>query len=200
MASPIGYLVNKTDGLYGARGWAYDFITAANGLFIEAEGELMAARVQVTEADIRGLAPIEPALRLRYGKIPVPLFSLALDLMMMDPSRERYIGVEWRAGQYTLYLPEQKRETARVEFQPGENILLDLHSHGSIAAEFSSIDNHDEQALKLYGVIGRLNAYPQIRLRVGVYGYFMDIKWSDVFEGTLTGVIEAVEKDGNDVV
>ncbi|MCK4265911.1 MAG: hypothetical protein KAX31_01425, partial [Thermoplasmata archaeon] len=60
--NPAGYLVNRKDGLYGKRGMFYDYILAENGLFIETEGKLMAARVPVAECAVRGLAPLEPKI------------------------------------------------------------------------------------------------------------------------------------------
>jgi PRTRC genetic system protein A len=63
------------------------------------------------------------------------------------------------------------------------NILCDLHSHGNMPAFFSQTDDADEQAAKLYAVIGKLDTAPEIRLRVGVYGYWMALPIPAVFTG-----------------
>jgi hypothetical protein len=47
-------------------------------------------------------------------------------------------------------------------------ILCELHSHGLLPAYWSATDDADEQGARLYAVIGRLAARPEIRLRVGV--------------------------------
>ena len=187
----VGYLVKRPDGLYGERGLYYDYVLASNGVFIEAEGSLLAARVPVAHAQIRGLAPLKPMVVLRHGLIPQRHFDLALSAMMVDTSRERYVAVTWNDG-YHLYIPEQEGTGGGVEYQVGDNVVFDLHSHGRMAPFFSTTDNKDEQGLKLYGVVGKLDKTPEVRLRVGVYGYHHPISWGDAFEGSLYGVEDAL--------
>jgi len=86
----VGYLTNYPDGLEGERGMYYDYVLASNGLFIEAEGKLIAARVPVAACEIRGLAPLESKFVLRYGRIPQRFFDLALSAFLVDTSKERY--------------------------------------------------------------------------------------------------------------
>ena len=97
---PVGYLVNHPDGLYGERGLYYDYILSGNGVWIEAEGPFLGARVPVAYADIRGLAPLEPQAVLRYGKIPGSLFDLAdghtstrvrLEIICRHPHLDGYV-------------------------------------------------------------------------------------------------------------
>jgi hypothetical protein len=52
-----------------------------------------------------------------------------------------------------------------------------------MSAFFSQTDDADEQAAKLYAVIGKLDTAPEIRLRVGVYGYWMALPITAVFTG-----------------
>ena len=110
----VGYLTNYPDGLEGERGMYYDYVLASNGLFIEAEGKLIAARVPVAACEIRGLAPLESKFFLRYGRIPQRFFDLALSAFLVDTSKERYVAVTWQDG-YHLYVPEQETEEAKVE-------------------------------------------------------------------------------------
>jgi len=185
-------LVKQPDGLYGERGLYYDYILAENGVFVEAEGSLLVARVQVVHAEIRGLAPLEAKAVLRYGLIPQHLFDLALSVMLADVSKERYVAVTWNDG-YHLYVPEQEGTGGGVEYAVGDSIVLDLHSHGEMKAWFSTTDNKDEQGFKLYGVIGQLGKNPHVLLRVGIYGYFHLIPWGEVFEGSLLDALDALE-------
>lgn len=214
----VGYLTKHPDGLEGERGVYYDYILASNGLFIEAEGKLMAARVPVAECEVRGLAPLEPEFVLRYGRIPQRFFDLALNTMLTTPDKERYVAVTWNNG-YHIVVPKQAADKehigegidagqgsgAGVAYFSPDNVLLDMHTHPKMRAGFSSTDNRDEMGLKLYAVIGHVGNYrevtpdldheramdyvqsnsPAIRLRVGVYGYFHQIAWKDVFEGDL---------------
>ncbi|GAI73812.1 unnamed protein product, partial [marine sediment metagenome] len=129
MNNPVGYLIKLKDGLYGERGMFYDYILAENGVWIEAEGPLLAARVPVVHGQIRGLEPLEPRVVLRHGPIPQRLFDLAISIMMSDVTKERYIGVSWNDG-YHIYTPEQEGTGGGVEYAVGDSIVLDLHSHG----------------------------------------------------------------------
>jgi len=48
---------------------------------------------------------------------------------------------------------------------------------------FSGTDDQDEQGLRLYMVVGRLDTLmPEIEMRVGVYGYFAPILLNEVFD------------------
>jgi len=190
----VGYLVNHPDGSVGERGLYYNYILASNGLFIEAESPLIAARVPVAECEVRGLAPIKPKVSLTYGSIPQRFFDLALDLFLADISSEHYAAVVGDAG-YHFYIPVQVKSASEVVYEVGKSVVLDLHSHGKMQAGFSPTDNRDETGLKLYGVIGNLNATPVVKLRVGVYGYFQSLEWKGVFDGSLTGAVEYEEKE-----
>lgn len=199
---PVGYLVkHPKDGLYGERGTYYDYVLASNGVFVEAEGNLIAARVPVAEAEVRGLADLEPRVALRHGLIPGHLWELALGVMLADPHHELYVGVRWNSiGHYQLYVPDdQERSEGGVQYERGDKVVLDLHSHGSMRAFFSLTDNKDENGFQLYGVVGKLSEKPQVRLRVGVYGYLHEIPWTQVFSGRLMGVDDLFALDAGEL-
>jgi len=63
-------------------------------------------------------------------------------------------------------------------------ILCDLHSHGNMRAFWSSTDDADEQSARLFAVIGKLDTEPEVRVRVGVYGYWMPLPITAVFTGS----------------
>ena len=198
MNKPVGYLINYPEGVSGERGLYYDYIMASNGIFIEAESPLIAARIPVADIEIRGLAPIETKVSLLYGSIPQRFFDLALSLFLTDISSEHYVAITGDRG-YHFYIPVQDKSAGGVVYEVGTSVVLDLHSHGQMAAWFSSIDNKDETGLKLYGVIGSLDAVPVVKLRIGAYGYFKDLRWRDVFDGSLVGAVE-YEKAREEVI
>ncbi len=189
----VGYLINHPDGLSGERGLYYNYIVGSNGIFIEAEGPLIAARVPAAVCEIRGLAPVKTWVSLTYGAIPQRFFDLALSYFLADPTKEHYVAVTGSYG-YHFYVPVQDRNGARVDYAVGESVVLDLHSHGHMGARFSPQDDQDEQGLKLSAVVGKLNAIPVVKLRVGVYGYFQSLEWKDVFDGSLAGAVEYEEE------
>ena len=191
----VGYLVNYPDGISGEKGIYYDYILAANGLFIEASSPMLSARVPVAECQVRGLAPLKMKIALTYGSIPQHFFDLALDTFLAAPDRERYVAVTAAAG-YDFYVPVQDGSEASVVYEMGDSVVLDIHSHAHMPAFFSQqTDDKDETGLKLYAVVGRLNATPVVKLRVGVYGYFQTLAWHDVFDGSLVGAVESEEEE-----
>lgn len=194
MTIPVGYLVNHPDGLSGERGLYYNYILGANGIFIEAESPLITARIQAADCEVRGLAPIKTKIILTYGSIPQRFFDLSLDTFLANPDREHYVAVTGSAG-YHFYVPIQDNNGGSVIYEVGEAVVLDLHSHGHTRAFFSGQDNQDEKGLKLFAVVGKLNATPVVKLRIGVYGYFKSLEWKDVFDGSLIGAVEYEEEE-----
>jgi len=190
----VGYLVNYPEGITGEKGIYYNYILAANGLFIEAANPMLGARVPVAECEVRGLATMKAKIALTYGSIPQHFFDLALDTFLAAPDREHYIAVTAAAG-YHLCMPVQDENDASVVYEVENSVVLDIHSHGHMRAAFSPQDNTDETGLKLYAVVGRLNATPVVKLRVGVYGYFHSLAWHDVFDGSLIGAVESEEEE-----
>jgi hypothetical protein len=70
--------------------------------------------------------------------------------------------------------------------------VLELHSHHALPAYFSRVDDADEQGLRLYGVVGRLDrTRPEVALRVGAYGHRLPVSWDAVFAGDRGGVRDA---------
>lgn len=190
---PVGYILNRKEGLEGERGLYYDYILAANGLFIEAENKLIEVRIPIAYCDIRGLAPLKMKFLLTFGSIPQRFFDLALNMFLADTSREHYVAVVGDAG-YSFYVPEQEREGGKVVYECGDRVVLDLHSHGTMGAWFSNKDDQDDTGLKVYGVIGNLGKKPVVKLRLGVYGYYLPLAWREVFDGTLVGASEIQEE------
>ena len=184
---PVGYLLNKPEGLDGDPGLYYDYIVAGNGLFIKATNSLLAATVQVAEAKVRGLEPLSETIELSHGKIPQVIADFAISTLAENPLEERFLAVTYpEATQYPqhyhLEVPDQEGGGASVTYQRMAKTVLDIHSHGTMEAWFSWIDDRDEQGLGLYMVVGKLHSlFPEVLLRVGVYGYFRPLEKEDVF-------------------
>jgi PRTRC genetic system protein A len=189
MMKLVGYLTNYPDGLLGEKGIYYNYITASNGLFIEAENSLISARIPIAECSIRGLAPLKKKITLLYGSIPQRFFDLSLNLFLSDINIEHYVAIVGDAG-YKFHIPVQDRSGGGVVYEAGKNIVLEMHSHGKMHARFSPTDDKDESGLKVFGVIGDLDKRPVVQLRIGVYGYFFDLSWKEVFDGSLIGADE----------
>jgi len=192
----VGYLFHRPEGTDGERGIYYNYLLASNGLFIEAENKLISARIPIANCEVRGLAPLEKKFILTYGSIPQRFFDLSLNMFLADTTREHYVAVVGDAG-YHFYIPVQDKEGGTVIYELGDRVVLDLHSHTHMRAFFSTRANADEKGLKVYGGVGNLGGTPVVKLRLGVYGYYLPLSWRDVFDGCLVG---AVENEGKEVI
>lgn len=182
MQRPVGYLVNTAAGLEGSRGLFYNYVLAGNGVFLEAENAHIRARVWVAPAEVRGLPPLEEMVELCHGRIPRRLYDLALITFAGAPDREYYVAVTWE-GEYRLRVPIQERSSAEVRYEVLPDTVLDIHSHGGMGAGFSGQDDRDEQGLRLYAVVGRMDMMlPESEFRAGAYGYFAPLEMEDIFD------------------
>lgn len=187
MSQPmIGYLLSTSSGITGERGQAYDYILAANGLFLEAENQFIKARIRIGDFRVRGLTELNRQLELKHGMIPSYFPALMLSRMKAQPDREVYLALIWSytTSEYLLLDPPQHGGAAQVRYDVMPNTVLDAHSHGSMSARFSHTDDNDDQGFRISIVIGRLDQPPaQMSLRIGIYGYHESVLIPQVFSG-----------------
>ncbi len=197
--TPVGYLVNRKEGLAGAHGIGYDYVLGSGGLYVQSESAHLTARVPVAPCEVRGLAPVAEKVELAHGPIPARLFELGLGWFEDDPETERFFAIRWDGAAYRLVVPEQEGTATRLKYRPPAGVVAEFHSHGRSRAFFSKTDDCDEQGFRIYGVAGRLDTdRPELSLRVGVYGHFAPVQWSQVFDGPSPGLrLIAEEPDEN---
>jgi PRTRC genetic system protein A len=139
---------------------------------------------------------------VRAGFIPA-LPRIPMEMMMEIVSFFRYymsgekeqevlVNVYWdkQNREYVVDAPEQYVSKVSVDSQENpyyanEHYIhyMDIHSHNSMKAFFSSTDDKDEKATRLYTVIGRLDRYyPDIKTRISNGGKFLEIAPGKVFE------------------
>lgn len=182
----VEYLVAR-DGVPSRRGLAYDYVLAGDGLYLAAANRYLEVRVPVAAVPVRGLPPIYPSITLRTGRLPLSVWDQIL-VMARSLSRgglEVMLAVTHdEAAGYRLILPQQAMGPAHVRYRPLDHVVLEIHSHHHYSARFSATDDADEQGLRLYGVLGRLDrTRPEVALRVGAYGHFLRVPWETVFAG-----------------
>ena len=188
-SAPVGYLVNHNEGLTGAHGIGYDYVLGSGGLYVQSESAHLTARVPVAPCEVRGLAPVAGKVELANGPIPARLFEIGLLWFEDAPHTERFFAVRWDGRSYRLVVPEQEGTASSLEYTPPAGVVAEFHSHGSSRAFFSKTDDGDEQGFRIYGVAGRLDTdRPELSLRVGVYGHFAPVEWSQVFDGPPHGL------------
>ena len=185
----MGYLVNHPARLAGVQGIGYDYVLGSGGVYVQSQSAHLTARIPVAPCDVRGLAPVAEKLQLSYGPIPAHLFELGLRWFQAAPDTERFFAVRWEGRAYQLVVPTQAGTATSLAYRPPAGMVAEFHSHGSSHAFFSATDDRDEQGFRIYGVVGRLDApRPELSLRVGVYGHFAPVDWSQVFCGPDPGV------------
>jgi PRTRC genetic system protein A len=182
----VDYLVGA--GRVPARsGLAYHYILAGDGVFVASTNSLLEVRIPVARAVIRGFQPAYAMCTLVHGRIPAHVWDALLCWVRLA----RIAGCEVLAAVahdaergYHVVVPGQRVGPTTIKYERHEGWLLEVHSHVDGRAYFSSTDSADEQRLRLYGVIGKLDQLrPQVALRAGAYGYFLPLPWTSVFEG-----------------
>ncbi|HFE67599.1 MAG TPA: hypothetical protein ENJ93_10085 [Chloroflexi bacterium] len=177
---------------------AYQYILAGNGVFIRAETHFFEALLSIAPCTVRGLASLRQHFRLKVPRIPARLLDTILadarharrqnsdraNNGLPDDGLDEVLYQFHHHGQMVQVKKPPQRATAVSVTAVGSAdaaVICDLHSHGNMPAFWSSTDDADEQSARLFAVIGKLDSEPEIRLRVGVYGYWMALPITAVF-------------------
>lgn len=136
-----------------------------------------------------------------YSALPLIPFSLLERViaffrhyMRNGNELEALVHVYWNVkdGRYHVVVPKQEVSKAYVSATFSlEDVLdnkeyihfADIHSHNSMPAKFSAVDDKDEKATRVYIVIGKLYQYfPEISVRISNGGRFLPISPAQIFE------------------
>jgi PRTRC genetic system protein A len=186
----VTYHIHRGTSLPPRDGPAYQYILAATGVYLRPESRFFDVLLPIARCPIRGLAPLEPDIRLKVRRLPGRLLAAVL----LDARRVRRPDGGLNEALYHFHhdsagvrivKPAQRATATCVVGAEGNtsNVILDLHSHGNMPAFWSTTDNYDEQGFRVYGVIDRLDPRPEIRLRLGVYGYWFPLPVNLLFDG-----------------
>jgi len=186
----VTHRVHKEAPLLANDARGYQYILADAGVYLRAENRFFDVLLPLARCPVRGLASLKPHFRLKVPRLPGRLLAAVL----ADARRVRRRGGRLKEALYHFHhdgvrvrvlKPAQIATAAGVvgaESNPA-GVILDLHSHGDMGAFWSGTDDGDEQGFRMYGVIGRLDTQPEIRLRLGVYGYWFPLPFSALFDG-----------------
>jgi PRTRC genetic system protein A len=167
-----------------------DYVAAANGVYARGRrpGLEVCMPVSFNLQGIRGLVPIASYAQWGFPKVTADVLLNVLRISKHQCRREpkealfyfRFDG-GWRAE-----YPKQTATADTViadESVDSSNVIIELHSHHSMAAEFSHTDNADEsQGFRVYAVIGRIFDRPTINARIGLWGHFFPYPASEFFD------------------
>jgi len=100
-----------------------------------------------------------------------------------------WIMYEPDKDEYEIYIPDQTvchaavKENEYCMDTPSRFRVMDIHSHGTIPAFFSSVDDADEKGNRLFGVFGSYNENRSIfMLRAGTGEYHCTVLKEQVFD------------------
>lgn len=185
----VNYHVHQQEPLPPSSALAYQYVFAARGLYLRAENHFFDVLLPISRCHIRGLVPLRSHFRLKAPRVPARLLIAVLS----DARRARchkgglkevLYHFHHNGNRVRVLKPPQRTTASSIVAGEGNTtgVILDLHSHGNMGAFWSETDNEDEQGFRIYGVIGRLETKPEIRLRLGVYGYWFPIPVSLLFD------------------
>lgn len=192
LPNPIRYHVYTGQALPDP--WPYDYVVAHEGVIKRAQTDRFYANILVAAGRIAGLKSFPANMAALNGIPPIParwLHSVLYHARQAGNGRgvlrpvEQMYHFHFLDGGWRVSIPKQTASAGQVAYRGGYegSIVLDLHSHHEMTAYFSDTDNRDEQGLRFYAVIGRIYTRPEIRLRVGIYGDWLELEPMSLFDG-----------------
>ena len=156
-------------------------------------GEFIALKNNIVDfSEVR--AGFSPALPRVPKELMGRIISFFRSLMRGGKEYEALAYLYWdrENEEFVAFVPKQQAGKAYVHTTltgnclPEERYLhyADIHSHNSMPARFSPVDNHDERATRLYIVLGNLERfYPSITVRASCGGEYVELDPNLVLEG-----------------
>ncbi len=181
----------------------FNIVFAENGMFVVMKNDLL---MTITKLPVKysnsALYKLEPSIYCFVPKPPLELFCEILEIFKYVNKKSKkelcvnlYYNKVTRKFELNIVNQEISEASVRYEYDPkfeqSDRFIryLQIHSHNTLKAGFSSVDNEDEsyQILCYYGVVGRLsdntffyNVDMQYRIWNGIN--FTDVAFSDVFD------------------
>ena len=178
-----------------ASGKTISIVPARDGKVYEIRNTEIGKFITPTSGD-NMLSEVKPdfvsGLPLIPSSLMIKIFAFFRHFVSEDCENEALLNIYWdkEEKQFVAYAPEQTATKVSVDSKIDERFntdryihYMDIHSHNTMSAFFSRVDDMDEKATRLYSVIGRLDTHnPQIRTRISNGGKFLNIDPAQVFE------------------
>ncbi|WP_426078655.1 PRTRC system protein A [Janthinobacterium sp. PSPC3-1] len=157
-------------------------VLAANGLFLQVRLSWLKCllRVGVTHPQLSvPYGTLEEAVQFRFGPLPAGPINAFVRAGRQCLPNELAGGLVYCAGTRSLRLQLFETRFAnaeRVDYRlptlaADEVLAVDLHTHGTAPAFFSSDDDRDDNGVKIAGVFGNLDqSHPSARFRLVIGG------------------------------
>jgi hypothetical protein len=172
----------------------FEYVMAGNGISIRGARREFQTQFCIAPCLVRGLEELEPSLSLHASRVPSEIVQEMLDRARGAHDEEGqpceivfHLELD-DSGVWQCHVPDQTQAPARAKptndspTSSYARACIEVHSHVDMDAWFSSLDDRDEVGVRIYAVLGRVTAMPEIRVRVGIYGYRQEIPASWVFD------------------
>src|SRR5262245_49544035 len=186
-AGLVNYVLNHERRAYDTplrRGGMFDYLLAADGLYLHAKREELEICLQVAPAEVRGLEGCFEKFAFGLPKVPNNLVKeiLYISTSYAQDSKERLFWLEHSPHNtydngWSICHPLQMSSASSCRPIEGQDeayqrAIIVIHSHHSKPAQFSRMDNRNVTGFRLYRVLEQLTKKSEIRLRVDCYSYF----------------------------
>lgn len=173
----------------------FNIIASRDGKLYEVRDHAI-GRLIIEKDYVRELDQVVPGFQFELPKIPGDLLTKTIAFFSHFVSEDRNVEVmvqifwDTKEKKYFLECPYQRVSKVSVQVSdypilhdPRYVQVMHIHSHNTMDAYFSRIDDEDEKAMMMYGVIGRLDQEtPDIKLRVGCNGKFITLPLNYIFD------------------
>ena len=155
-------------------------------------GEFIAPKENVIDLP-SVVAGFTPALPLVPMELLAQIISFFRCCMSGPEEFEALAHIFWdrEEEKFVAHIPKQRVTKAHIDADltqddlPEDRYLhyIDIHSHNSMEAKFSRVDDEDERATRIYIVVGRLDKFfPDITVRMSCGGTYLTLPPGCVLE------------------
>ena len=139
------------------------------------------------------VAGFTPALPLVPMELLAQIISFFRCCMTGPEEFEALAHIFWdkQEEKFVAHIPKQRVTKAHIDADLSQEDLpedrylhyIDIHSHNSMEAKFSRVDDEDERATRIYIVVGRLDKFfPDITVRMSCGGTYLTLPPGCVLE------------------
>lgn len=169
-------------------GKLYRYVMGANGVFVYAKNDIFEAVIPIRaisrERDyVRGLEKVQTMFKI-VKKIEFDHLRRIIDVSRSVLPLEALFYLKFADGGWIVQIPQQYQTRCSVTPKLDRDYIpVEVHSHNTMDAFFSSTDDADETGLRIYGVLGHLDRpVVDLKMRISIYGHRAIIPYHWVFE------------------
>ena len=160
------------------------YLWAGNGIVRSVTRTEFNATIAHSLVTTPGLTELLPDFELLVPQVPEDKVKDMVNLINQYPDLEQLFYLYWRGTAWEVVRPEQEcTSTSCISLeQHPEPAVIEIHSHGSMGAFFSSTDNREENGCRISTVIGRNNNQLEITSRVCAHGLFLNVASDQIYQ------------------